>query len=891
MLKHSSIAMLSAGVAALSGLSQAARADAYLPPVCDGGWTYVYNGDQALVAVDTNRDRDGSLDGNWGWYCGSTLQSGARTWDGIVESGGVPGTAPGVGAPGGIAILTDPDSTTYLRMQDPGDPRPYGVLQPTNQKFMFGHNISSDVGPDVARSILDHGVTLSFRIRLPTPATANGGLDNRYPPSPVGVVPWPEGGDGYMDGVIAIRQDLGDQLISFGYALATDLADNSVDVMQGRQGLTFNRLHQPFPNSGVEPNETNLTNGTFNVVQVADMTVWHEFWITIRKGGAGTHQVTVWMDGSLTPVGTYDVTAFTENSLSMGLGFSNASGAVDVDFVKYAAGAYPPSASACLLTAGPASTQTVTAARGQPVDPIVFTLANCDGNVTELTYTVEELDAGLNPTNVSWLSLDKTGGSVAIGGTDRLEATLDTNQDPGTHTAYVRITDACSPGNVILRRIDMTVLPWNVSGCVDDYRSYLREYPALPPAVPYTITNGTGADLSYTVTVDVPWVTFDPASGTIPAGGAAATTGTFNLGLLAGLGTGTNTANITFTNTADSSTIGRKIRLEVVGVGSPLPNVAIWTYRGDVDLNLAPDHSAGADLKFRVLAGTIEGAVETDPDARNKKVWRLIDDSDTDRVMYEARRGSGAGENVNTIGGVGVTVVSRFKVNSWSGPALSPQLYIFSTDAYGTGNNQNAALTSLGYWGGADGTVGELLRNAIARAAGSDGFVTVRMTSIGRNTADAACNRTVRIYLNEDPTPVLVSHQTQYTAGSPLYFPREGFGFGVGSQTGMMDVSFDWVSGTNGGAFAPGEEVAVFGRSLIPEFCPTPFADFDGDGDVDQVDFGEFQRCFTGFGGATSPECACFDQDGINGVDDADLTAFVNCASGPNIQADPGCQP
>jgi hypothetical protein len=71
--------------------------------------------------------------------------------------------------------------------------------------------------------------------------------------------------------------------------------------------------------------------------------------------------------------------------------------------------------------------------------------------------------------------------------------------------------------------------------------------------------------------------------------------------------------------------------------------------------------------------------------------------------------------------------------------------------------------------------------------------------------------------------------------------------------------------------------------------CNTPFADTDGDGDVDQVDFAAFQACYTGEGGTVASGCGCFDRDHVNGIDSADLTQFEQCATGPGIQAGPGC--
>jgi hypothetical protein len=69
-----------------------------------------------------------------------------------------------------------------------------------------------------------------------------------------------------------------------------------------------------------------------------------------------------------------------------------------------------------------------------------------------------------------------------------------------------------------------------------------------------------------------------------------------------------------------------------------------------------------------------------------------------------------------------------------------------------------------------------------------------------------------------------------------------------------------------------------------PRCDRVPYADSDGDNDVDGVDFGAFQSCFDPTG--LRPGCACFDRG--HGFPDgrinlADLEAFVACATGPNI--------
>ncbi|MEP0843724.1 MAG: hypothetical protein HRF43_13560, partial [Phycisphaerae bacterium] len=88
---------------------------------------------------------------------------------------------------------------------------------------------------------------------------------------------------------------------------------------------------------------------------------------------------------------------------------------------------------------------------------------------------------------------------------------------------------------------------------------------------------------------------------------------------------------------------------------------------------------------------------------------------------------------------------------------------------------------------------------------------------------------------------------------------------------------------------------ASFGRCR----CNRPFADADGDGDVDQTDFGVFQQCMTGFYSAVPddpPYCLCFDVTSIGTIVESDFVEFVKCFTGPDIpwsEADnpPGCNP
>ena len=67
--------------------------------------------------------------------------------------------------------------------------------------------------------------------------------------------------------------------------------------------------------------------------------------------------------------------------------------------------------------------------------------------------------------------------------------------------------------------------------------------------------------------------------------------------------------------------------------------------------------------------------------------------------------------------------------------------------------------------------------------------------------------------------------------------------------------------------------------------------DFDADGDVDQFDFGSFQRCLSGPGVAREdPSCAWALLDADDDVDADDLAVFLQCLSGEGVLAPPNCE-
>ncbi len=79
-----------------------------------------------------------------------------------------------------------------------------------------------------------------------------------------------------------------------------------------------------------------------------DTLQWHDYYITIQRGGTGTHQVAVYLDGNLTPAAEWDVTASpsTFNNaityVALAMGSTPQSGSIEIDFLEVAPGVAPP---------------------------------------------------------------------------------------------------------------------------------------------------------------------------------------------------------------------------------------------------------------------------------------------------------------------------------------------------------------------------------------------------------------------------------------------------------------------------------------------------------------------------------------------------------------------
>jgi hypothetical protein len=260
--------------------------------------SYTYDGDAAVAGAADDND---SLDGTW------DHNNGSDAWDGT-------GIGDPDGAPGGASALVDEDGTTFLRIQDIGDPRNLGFSDPSNRKVYLTRE--TGIGLD--------GTRLEVRMRVATTPP----LDD----SETG--PWPEGGIGYHirdngKGMVGISDGTG--IISFSLAKAgePDFADVATDV------LVMNNLVGAEVSDDVDTEDAAAATAV-NMLEIDDATQWNTFVIDIAAGGAGTHVVTVSANGG--PAETFEVTmgGGTEKDVPyITVGSSGTGGitAFDVDYV------------------------------------------------------------------------------------------------------------------------------------------------------------------------------------------------------------------------------------------------------------------------------------------------------------------------------------------------------------------------------------------------------------------------------------------------------------------------------------------------------------------------------------------------------------------------------
>lgn len=343
----------------------------------DGGWAYRYAGNAATSALNA------ALDGTWSRPTTSDSWSG----DGRGAGNGLPG---GVNTTNGI--LTIEDAVTS------------GTSGTDNRRFYFIHNLAQEGGVTNANTILNDGVTLTFRARItpPSPADPLTELTN----APNGYVNFNGG-----KGMFGIRQSGGSgMLISFSLNRVLEDINTTFNMNFGQAGLHMNSLNGNVSGPSVDPG-----SGVINLLPI-ESSEFHEFWITIQDNGSspGTHRVSVYVDGVQSPT-MFNVTAGTGNEspstttnyLAMGLPSTAQRGGYDIDFYGYKSGVILPTGyndpvtisaqpNGQSVALGQTATFSVTVAGTPPFAYQWYRDGSAVANATNSTYTTEAVDSDDN---------------------------------------------------------------------------------------------------------------------------------------------------------------------------------------------------------------------------------------------------------------------------------------------------------------------------------------------------------------------------------------------------------------------------------------------------------------------------------------------------------------
>jgi hypothetical protein len=285
-----------------------------------------------------------------------------------------------------------------------------------DRKFYFGHDLFDQGFPD---NYLDAGVTLSFRARH----TAGGYQQHDGGKSNIGLA---QIGDGIAPpGIIGF---------CFGGA-------------SGSEGLLVGNA------------------GSF-IPFAIDTAEFHEYYITIQAGTVFTHQVSVYVDGGLTPE-LFDIDISTgsgdyggTNFVAMGAGASPQTITLEIDFLSIKNGVHAPQP---LVTTEPISAFSAspsTTSFGQPLTLTWF----IDPAATSAEITADVGDA---PGNVLDDTMPSGAGSVqvtpAVDTTYTLTVVTPTGNESEMATASVRLLDSFSTASARLVDAGAPVgLEWKV---------------------------------------------------------------------------------------------------------------------------------------------------------------------------------------------------------------------------------------------------------------------------------------------------------------------------------------------------------------------------------------------------------------------------------------------
>jgi hypothetical protein len=239
------------------------------------------------------------------------FESDADTLDGWSHDNKIDmwdGTAPGEGNPGGVGVITE-DDTTYIRVQDTGDPRDYADNLPffqTNYSLYLTQPVGTPgLGLDGAR--------IEIRARIATTGTLDAWRKDGGGLNITGLFDWPAGGLGG----------------AFENGSFENYGRGNINLSAKGEGV----IGLVMSTSGL------LVGNKGNKVAVDDAADWNTFVINIADNGGGKYKVSVSANGE--PDKSFTVTPGTgvvEDGTTIAIGSPDLAGRVatgfDIDYIS-----------------------------------------------------------------------------------------------------------------------------------------------------------------------------------------------------------------------------------------------------------------------------------------------------------------------------------------------------------------------------------------------------------------------------------------------------------------------------------------------------------------------------------------------------------------------------
>ena len=185
-------------------------------------------------------------------------------------------------------------------------------------------------------------------------------------------------------------------------------------------------------------------------------------------------------------------------------------------------------------------------------------------------------NAGNGPMNwtagktAGWLTLSATSGTLGIGATTIVTATINASAatlDPASYSDTITFSNTSNANGDTTRSVSLTVNPrpvLSLTPATAMISSGSYGGPFTPATMNFTVSNTGAGPMNWTAVKNVAWLTLSAAGGTIAAGSSVVITATIDASAAA-LPPGIHTDSISFTNTSNSlGNAARGVSLSII---------------------------------------------------------------------------------------------------------------------------------------------------------------------------------------------------------------------------------------------------------------------------------------------------------------------------------------